>query len=296
MAEDKIKLENFTEAELKKAIKKLNNSGMLDEKIKLVGKDLETLIWNYCDAVDDLEEDGEDVSDFKSFMDQMYGINHDEDEDDDDDDDDDNIDDDDEDDDDDDDDDNNDDGDDDDDDDSDDDDDDDDDDSDDDDTDDDDDETEKEEDETVAKETKKKKAKKVEAEEKDTKKKASKKKASKKKVDKKEKKATPKKAEKKATPKKEKKATPKKAEKKVGVIATIMEFIRSKGPVTKEEILAYLVKTFPDREEKSMKQTIQAQIGGKKSPCRMEREKLIKFNIDDDGTYVITGKRRAPKK
>jgi len=197
MAEDKIKLENFTEAELKKAIKKLNNSGMLDEKIKLVGKDLETLIWNYCDAVDDLEEDGEDVSDFKSFMDQMYGINHDEDEDDDDDDDDDNIDDDDEDDDDDDDDDNNDDGDDDDDDDSDDDDDDDDDDSDDDDTDDDDDETEKEEDETVAKETKKKKAKKVEAEEKDTKKKASKKKASKKKVDKKEKKATPKKAEKK---------------------------------------------------------------------------------------------------
>ncbi len=67
-----------------------------------------------------------------------------------------------------------------------------------------------------------------------------------------------------------------------GVISSILEIIRTKGPVTKEAILDELCKRFPDRKKESMNKTIQAQIGGKKSPTRMEKEKKIKFVIKDD--------------
>ena len=61
-----------------------------------------------------------------------------------------------------------------------------------------------------------------------------------------------------------KKAGPKKAggEGKPGVIATIIDLLK-KGPITKADILAELVKTFPDREEKAMKSTINIQVPGR---------------------------------
>jgi len=70
--------------------------------------------------------------------------------------------------------------------------------------------------------------------------------------------------------KKEKKASsPKK--KGPGVISTIVEAIEKAGKkgITKEEILEILVTTFPDRSEKSMKQTINVQV-----PGRITREKF----------------------
>jgi hypothetical protein len=78
----------------------------------------------------------------------------------------------------------------------------------------------------------------------------------------------------------EKKAAPKKA-KKVGVIASILEFIEkapAKG-INNEQILAKLVKRFPDKAEDSMRNTIRAQVMGGKRPVRMEKEKNVTFNI-----------------
>jgi len=77
--------------------------------------------------------------------------------------------------------------------------------------------------------------------------------------------------------------------KKVGVIAFILTSIikaKKKG-ITKDEILAALCDQFPDREEASMKKTVQAQVGGKKSPTRMEREKKVEFNISDKGKISL---------
>lgn len=66
--------------------------------------------------------------------------------------------------------------------------------------------------------------------------------------------------------------------KKVGVIQTIFNSIEA-GPVTQAVILKKLVKAFPDKAEASMQNTIKAQIGSKKRPVRMEREKKITFVI-----------------
>ena len=79
--------------------------------------------------------------------------------------------------------------------------------------------------------------------------------------------AAPAKAEKAAKAEKPaaaKKTGPKKAggEGKPGVIATIISLLQ-KGPITKADILAELVKTFPDREEKAMKSTINIQVPGR---------------------------------
>lgn len=94
------------------------------------------------------------------------------------------------------------------------------------------------------------------------------------------KKAPAKKVAKKA-PAKPKAAKPKAAkpkEKKIGVIASIQEFITTK-PIKESALLAKLVKRFPNREEDSMAKTIKAQIGTKKQPTRMEREKGITLVI-----------------
>jgi len=70
------------------------------------------------------------------------------------------------------------------------------------------------------------------------------------------------------------------AKKKPGVILNILSVITdAKKPVTEEQILSKLVAAFPKREEKSMRSTIKAQIGGKKRPLRMEQEKTVIFNI-----------------
>ena len=68
-----------------------------------------------------------------------------------------------------------------------------------------------------------------------------------------------------------------------GVIASILEFIQeSKEGISKLQIVEKLAKRFPDRDANSMAKTVNAQIGGKKSPRRMEKEKGIVFNIDED--------------
>ena len=36
-----------------------------------------------------------------------------------------------------------------------------------------------------------------------------------------------------------------------------------------------------------MAKTVMAQIGGKKRPTRMEKEKKVKFSIDDEGRYSL---------
>lgn len=79
-----------------------------------------------------------------------------------------------------------------------------------------------------------------------------------------------------APEKKEKVDKPEKKEKKAkkvggGVIAKIAELITAAGKkgITKEAILAELVKEFPDREEKSMKNTLNVQL-----PNRMSKEKF----------------------
>ncbi len=69
-----------------------------------------------------------------------------------------------------------------------------------------------------------------------------------------------------------------------GVIASILEFIEQKGPITQAQILDMLVKRFPDRAPEQINATIKAQIGGRKRPVRMEREKGITLKItEDDG-------------
>ena len=79
----------------------------------------------------------------------------------------------------------------------------------------------------------------------------------------------------------EKPAAEKPAEpKKPGVIASILEVIQnSETPVSETQILAELVKRFPDKESASMHKTIKAQLGGKEQPLRMESEKNVKFAL-----------------
>lgn len=71
-----------------------------------------------------------------------------------------------------------------------------------------------------------------------------------------------------------------------GVIASILDLIKKNGPVTRETILDEMTERFPERDPKAMNKTIQAQIGGKKSPTRMEKEKDVEFVIKD-GKYSL---------
>lgn len=75
-------------------------------------------------------------------------------------------------------------------------------------------------------------------------------------------------------------------EKKVGVIQSIQDVITG-SPKTVNEIVAELAKLFPDKSADSMKQTVMTQIGTKKQPTRMEREKGIKLTIEtkEEKTY-----------
>lgn len=82
---------------------------------------------------------------------------------------------------------------------------------------------------------------------------------------------------KKAPAKKEE--TKKPAVKKVGVIATIFNAISAKE-VTEAQILAKLKKSFPEKVDTSMMNTIRAQIGSNKRPVRMEKEKNVTFVIN----------------
>ncbi len=98
------------------------------------------------------------------------------------------------------------------------------------------------------------------------------------KTEKEEKKTTPAKkdktAAKKTTPAKKDKKD--KAEKKPGVIASIINIVKTKGPISKEDILKEMVILFPERVEKSMKSTIGVQI-----PGRINKDR--DFDVVDNG-------------
>lgn len=94
-----------------------------------------------------------------------------------------------------------------------------------------------------------------------------------------------KKIEKKVGEKNKKEVT--KKSNKLGVIVTIFNIIKDEGPINKDVILTKLAKKFIDRDPDKMKNTIQIQIGGKKRPLRMEREKKVKFEINEDNEYSL---------
>lgn len=96
---------------------------------------------------------------------------------------------------------------------------------------------------------------------------------------------------KKATAKKKaaagKKNAGEKKEKKPGVIATILDMITAK-PMTEDQIVAALVKKFPDRLEESMRKTVKVQL-----PNRMSKEKGVNIVKDDKGKFSVqAGKRK----
>jgi hypothetical protein len=66
-----------------------------------------------------------------------------------------------------------------------------------------------------------------------------------------------------------------------GIIKTIITLIEKAGKkgITKEAILAELLETFPEREEKSMKNTINVQV-----PSRISKEKF-ELGKTEDGKY-----------
>lgn len=66
--------------------------------------------------------------------------------------------------------------------------------------------------------------------------------------------------------------------KKVGVIATIIKIIGGGKPVSKKQILARLVKAFPDRGEQAMSRTINCQL-----PSRLRSEKGLKIEKSEKG-------------
>jgi hypothetical protein len=71
-----------------------------------------------------------------------------------------------------------------------------------------------------------------------------------------------------------------------GVIKSILEFITESKGITILKIHEKLITRFPTRNSISMLKTIKAQIGGKKFPCRMEKEKKVVFQKDED-KYAI---------
>jgi len=82
---------------------------------------------------------------------------------------------------------------------------------------------------------------------------------------------------------KEIKAKTKAKTKKPGVIQTIFNTIeKADKPVSEAQILAVLRKAFPEREVTAMTRTIKCQIGAKKQPTRMERERKVKFIIGEN--------------
>ncbi len=76
--------------------------------------------------------------------------------------------------------------------------------------------------------------------------------------------------------------TSKKGIKGPGVISSILDIIKEKGPICIENIGKRLAVKFPDRSPASMLKTVKAQIGGKKRPLRLEAEKKVKFIIEND--------------
>lgn len=77
-----------------------------------------------------------------------------------------------------------------------------------------------------------------------------------------------------------------KGEAKPGVIASILDIIKEKGPVDLAGIKQELATKFPDRDAAKTAKTVYAQLGGKIRPLRMEVQKNIAFDIVD-GKFSI---------
>ncbi|MHB1106146.1 MAG: hypothetical protein ACYCZ2_07275 [Lutibacter sp.] len=75
-----------------------------------------------------------------------------------------------------------------------------------------------------------------------------------------------------------------------GVISSIKNLITTE-PKSQEEILAGLVRLFPERSEDSMRNTVRAQLGGSSQPLRIEKEKnftlIITSGFDNLKKYSI---------
>lgn len=105
------------------------------------------------------------------------------------------------------------------------------------------------------------------------------------KTKKKEKKASKKADKGKDSSKAEKKDKSKKAEKKEkkpGVIMSMLEFVRTQGPISEKKILALLKKRFPDKNPESMERTI-PQIPG----YLVRKKNIDVIGKDDKGRYSI---------
>ena len=91
--------------------------------------------------------------------------------------------------------------------------------------------------------------------------------------------------------KKARKAEKKREGGKPGILSSIVEIIQtSKKPVGRADILESLATKFPERNKDAMKKTVQAQLGGKKRPLRIEREKGLKLVIDEEGAFKLAKK------
>lgn len=66
-----------------------------------------------------------------------------------------------------------------------------------------------------------------------------------------------------------------------GVIATILDIVKS-GPHSKEEILTKLTAAFPSRDATSMKNTINVQL-----PARMSKERGVEIVKDEQGRFFV---------
>lgn len=93
--------------------------------------------------------------------------------------------------------------------------------------------------------------------------------------------------EKEETEEKEKPEKKEKEKKKPGVILTILGTIKDAGPVNMDEILEKLKETFPERKPESMMKTIKAQIGGKKRPFRLEKEREVELKKDEQDKFTF---------
>lgn len=72
--------------------------------------------------------------------------------------------------------------------------------------------------------------------------------------------------------------------KKIGIIQSIFNLIvETKKGISINDIVSELEKKFPEKESKSMCNTVRVQIGSKKPPSRMERERKI--------TFIVTGEK-----
>ena len=78
--------------------------------------------------------------------------------------------------------------------------------------------------------------------------------------------------------------------KKLGVIESIKNTLTN-VPKSQGEILEHLILLFPERVPESMKKTVQAQLGGRTQPVRIEREKnfelIISVGVDNVKRYSI---------